>query len=234
MPLLLFLALAIVAGGALLFAGSSLGPFLEARRFHGASATPIVKLAKGTVVTVRGAIVAARREAPYPRITPGDTVFSELQVLEQVGNRVNVALRSKNAQLFTIEDADGSRIDVDPEGAEIVESHTTSAKASQAPDAVLAYINKAGSYAWQNTPATCHESALRVGDVVTLHGRVILPLPGQMREKDSELRIMAKQVSLHLANPWSSTNGRTLLISLLVAAVTMPAAVVCAIWAGFL
>jgi hypothetical protein len=231
-PILLTIAFGIAFVGALFFAISALEPFLKARRLHREPVRSVATLAKGTDVTVRGTIAEARRSPPYPRLTAGPVVFSQLQVLEQVGKQVHVALRSKNAQVFTIRDESGATIDVDPEGAELVEGHATAAKVNAVSPEVRDYVNRAGSFRWQNTPATCQEEAVVVGDCVTVRGRVILPMPGQMKEGDSELRITAIKLAVWVPNPWKRPSGRTIVVSLLVAAVSGPAAVACAAWSG--
>ena len=234
MPVLLAIGFALAFVFALLVALSSLEPFLRARRLHRGPLSEVATVAKGTDVTVQGTVVGVRRPAPYPRLTEGPVAFSELQVIEQVGKQTRVALRSKNAQLFTVRSDGGAVIDVDPEGAELIDGRVVSLRAAQAPPVVLDYVNRTGSFAWQNTPATCHEEALMVGDRVTLRGRVILPLPGQTREGDTELRITAKQLAVYVENPSKSPSGRTLSRALLVAGASLPAALACAAWAGLL
>jgi hypothetical protein len=231
-PILLTIGFAFAFVFALLWGFSALEPFLRARRLHRGPFSAVATVAKGTDVTVQGTVVGVKRAAPYPRLTEGAVAFSELQVIEQVGKQTRVALRSRNAQLFSVRDDRDAVIDVDPEGAELIDGRVVSLRASQAPPGVLEYVNRTGSFAWQNTPATCHEEALLVGDRVTVRGRVILPLPGQTREGDTELRVTAKQLAVALENPWKSPSGRSLSRALLVAGASLPAALACAAWAG--
>jgi hypothetical protein len=233
-PVLLLIAFVLAFVGALFFGLSALGPFLKSRRLHGQSASPVASLSKGTDVTVRGTVLEPRRAPAYPRLTQGPAVFSRLEVLEQVGKQFHVALRSMNAQVFRIRDDAGAIIDIDPEGAELVDGRVTSAKANATNPDVRDYVARAGSYRWQNTPATCHEEALMVGDRVTAQGRVILPLPGQMHEGDTELRMTARKLAVQVANPWASPSGRTLMRSSIVAGVSLLGTLASAVWAGFM
>lgn len=159
-------------------------------------------------------------------------MVSRLQVIEQVGKQMHLALDSKNAQLFSLRDESGGVIDIDPQHVQLGDAHVHDAKANAVDPALLSYINRTGSYRWPNTPATCHEEALREGDVVTVRGQVILPLPGQMQPGDTELRITAREASLFSRSPWKGRHGRTLLYALLTLGVSLPAALACVVWAN--
>ena len=234
MAVIAMVVFGVVALVAALVAIGSVKPFLEVRRFHAATITPVASVVKGMQATVRGTVTEARRPPQYPRLTPGDVVHSRLQVTEQVGKQQHVALRAKNPQLFGLKDEFGNSIDVDPEMAELADAHEAAQKSSACPPELQGYINQAGSYRWPNTPAQCHEEAIRVGDVVTLRGNVFLPLPAQIKEGDSELRINATKLSLYVDNPWKGENGRRLLISIAVTVVTLAATLGSAAGAGLL
>ncbi len=234
MPVLLLILLGVVFLGALFVGFGSLGPFLAVRRFHAAMTTPIAALAKGTEVNLRGTISAARRGPSYPRLTPGEVVFSELEVVEQVGKQRNVAFKGRNGQLFTLRDEGGKSIDADPRSAELLDAHGTGELLKKADPAFRNWVSRQGRFRWQNTPATCQESSLKVGDPVMLVGQVILPLPGEMSEGDTELRVLVKRISLLAASPWKGANGRALAGSLAAFAVSTVGILGCVAWAGWL
>ncbi len=234
MPVLILILLGVVLLGALFVGFGSLGPFLAVRRFYGATTTPIAALAKGTEVSLRGTIAAARRAPSYPRLTPGEVVFSELEVVEQVGKQRNVAFKGRNGQLFSLRDEAGGSVDADPRSAELLDAHQTGARLTKTDPVFQNWVARQGRFRWQKTPATCQEVSLRVGDPVMIQGQVILPLPGEMKEGDTELRVLVKRVSLLAASPWKGGNGRAVVGSLIALAVSSIGIVGCALWAGWL
>lgn len=233
MPTVLIL-LALVWLGALFIGIGSLRPFLAVRRFHGATTTPIKALAKGTLVNLRGTIAGARRAPPYPRLTSGEVVMSELEVVEKVGKQRNVAFKGRCAQLFALRDEAGQSIDADPRSAELLDAHELGAALKKTAPTFQSWVSRQGRWRWQNTPATCQESSLRVGDKVMIHGQVILPLPGEMQDGDSELRVLIKRISLLASSPWKGANGRALEASIIAFAVSSVGIVGCVAWAGWL
>ncbi|MEM6996775.1 MAG: hypothetical protein AAF721_40105 [Myxococcota bacterium] len=234
MATVVFALFATVAFVAILIGGGALGSFMEVRKFHAATVTPIGGLIKGSVVTIRAQVAEARRPPPFPRMHPGAAVFTELLVIEQVGRETNTALKAKCAQLFSARDEQGTAIDVDPRGVSLSDAHSDAQKLANVTPEFRNYVNGNGSWRWQSTPATCHEDAIVVGDAVTIQGQVILPMPGEMREGDTELRLIAKKMSLHQASPWKGRSGRTVLISAAVFGVAGLASAASAVWAGWL
>lgn len=213
---------------------SSVSPFLAVRKFHAAELTPAGSVDKGAHATLRGTIAEARRPPPLPRLTPGEVVLSELTVTERVGKQTNIAFRGKCPQVFSLQDSAGTCIDVDPRSAEMIDAHGAGEKLNKTGLGFQNWVAKQGRFRWRNTPATCHETSLRVGDVVTLEGQVILPLPGELQDGDSALRVLAKRISLYGENPWKGENGRTLLGSLITFAVSTLGGVGCVVWLGWL
>jgi len=234
MPVLLLIILGVVLLGALFIGIGSLGPFLAVRRFYGATTTPIAALTKGTEVNLRGTIAGVRRPPSYPRLTPGEVVFSELEIVEQVGKQRNVAFKGRNSQLFSLRDEAGRSIDADPRSAELLDAHGAGGPLKKTDPSFQNWASRQGRFRWQNTPATCQETSLKVGDPVMILGQVILPLPGEMKEGDTELRVLVKRISLLASSPWKGANGRALLGSLIALVLSSLGILGSALWAGWL
>lgn len=234
MPIVMLGILGVVALLGLLVAGGSVGPLLGVRKFQRATVTPVGSVVKGSLVTVRGTIAQARREPPYPRLTPGDVVWSELTVVERVGQETRTAFQGKCSQVFAVRDEAGNSIDVDGRSAQIVDAHEESSDAKKVSPQLRGYINQQGAWQMQKTPATLVESALRVGDPVVVQGQAIFPMPGEMRDGDSELRVVAKKMSLVRESVWSDGPGRKVLLGGTAFVVAALGCLGCAAWAGWL
>ena len=221
---LLVVAIAVFAG--------AVGPFLRIRALHNATVTPVGAVVKGSRVTLRGVVAEARRDPPYPRLTDENAVFSTLEVIEQVGKQTNVAFKGTNAQVFALRDEKGNTIDIDPRHAKLVDGHDSSARLDQSPLEFKNWVNGQGSFHHQKTPAQCIESAILVGQRISVVGQAILPLPGQHRDGDTELRITATEMSVLTDSPWSGNSGRTLLAAMIAIPVLAGVTLGCAAWAG--
>jgi len=233
-PVILLIVFGLVAVVALGLVISALPAFLAVRRFHRANVLPVRALAVGSEATVRGTVIAARRAAPYPRLTAGDVVFSTLEVFEHIGRGQRVAFRGRNAQLFTLRDDEGGTIDVDPDGTTLADAHITVAKGEATRPAFRSYLEQSGTYRWERTPTTCWERAIKVGDVISARGQIITPFAGQREDEDTALRLLAQKISLYASSPWRGAVGREIAIGLVAAALSAPAAVACAVWAKLL
>lgn len=136
--------------------------------------------------------------------------------------------------MFTLRDDTGAVIDVDPRSAEIADAHMLATKLDRSPPHLQQWLGRQGSWVGQRTPAVCREASLAVGDLVILQGQVILPLPGEMKEADTERRVLAKRISLYMSSPWRGPNGRDLIILSLLFAISILGVLGCALWAGWL
>ena len=234
MPIIALILTGVLFLVAVTVAVGSVGPFLRLRALHNATVTPVGAVVKGARVTLRGTVAQARRPALYPRLTTKTAVFSSLEVFERVGKEQNVAFKGTNAQVFSLEDDDGNRIDVDPRNAKLVDGSETAERLDRTPAPFRSWVNGQGSFRHQKTPAHCVESAILVGQRISVVGQAILPLPGQMKDGDTELRVTGQEMSVLTDSPWSGASGRTLLMGLVAVPALAGAVLGCAAWAGLL
>lgn len=234
MPILVLIAASLATAFALFMAATSVGPFLKVRALHNATVTPVANLVKGSRVTVRGKVIEARRPPPFPRMNQGEVVFSQLEVIEQVGKERNIVFRGSNAQLFRVEDGRGNVIDIEPRNATLSDGDDLAQQLDRTPAEFRTWVSGQGSFSHQKTPVSCIESALRVGTEVSVSGQVILPLPGAVRSGDTETHVVAREIGVLRASPWAGPSGRSLRLSLLATPIGIAACVGCLLWAGIL
>lgn len=234
MPILALIVTALATAFAMMVLATSIGPFLKIRALHNATVTPIGSLVKGSRVTVRGKVTEARRPPQFPRMSPGEIVFSQLEVIEQVGKQRNVVFKGTNAQVFRLEDARGGTIDIEPRNALLIDGRDAVERLDRTPLEFRNWMSGQGSFAYQKTPASCIESALWVGAEVSISGQVILPMPGAVRAGDTETQVIAREVAVLGRSPWAGPSGRTLLIGLIATPIGLAASLGCVLWAGIL